>query len=338
MTTTTRRTLVAGAVALSVSSRAGAQAADGVERLPSLAGEELRGLSLAGGVAWASGAHGTVLPGAAVRRPPGAEALDFRGIQAFSAVSALAMSAGAGEASTLWRTEDAGASWEKIASNHDPKGFWDAIVFSDARNGFILGDPTEGRFTLLRTSTGGASWTRAPAGAVPDMIPGEAAFAASNGSLAVGPKGLVAFVTGGGAQWARAYVSRDGGAKFTAMDAAIPAGSASRGGFACAFDEAGTLWISGGDYREAKAEGVNIARLAPGAKAFQAVAAPAGYMSSIAVLGGTVIATGLAGTVVSRRGAAFTRVSETPFNTVRLMSPTEALLVGPKGAMGRWRA
>ena len=63
---------------------------------------DLRGVhSIGGGIAWASGTNGTVLrteDGGYVWQscsvPPGAEKLDFRGIQAFDANTAIVMSSG----------------------------------------------------------------------------------------------------------------------------------------------------------------------------------------------------------------------------------------------------
>jgi photosystem II stability/assembly factor-like uncharacterized protein len=332
-----RRQWLAGALAASAAPGVARAQADGIELIASGVTEELRGLSLAGEARWASGTKGMVLVGGAKRGARGADALDFRGLHAFSDLSALAMSAGPGEASQLWRTENGGWAWSRVTANSDPDGFWDAIAFVDNRRGFILGDPTQGRFTLLRTEDGGATWARAPAGAIPPVAPGEAAFAASNGSLAIGPKGRVAFCTGGAAQWARAYISTDDGKSFAVMDTPIPAGAETRGGFACAYDNSGALWVCGGDYKAPTAEGVSLARLPSGAKAFEAVTTPAGYLSSVAATRGVVIATGLAGTIVSVGGAPFKRISEAPFNTVRLKSAKEAALVGPKGALGVWR-
>jgi photosystem II stability/assembly factor-like uncharacterized protein len=333
-----RRQWLAGALATAAAPLTAAAQSNAVATLESGVGEELRGLSLVGRARWASGAKGTVIVGDRVARPPGAEGLDFRGIHAFSAQSALAMSSGRGEASQLWRTRNGGRIWTRIAVNTDPEGFWDALAFIDTRRGFILGDPTLGRFTLLRTEDGGETWVRAPRDAVPDAHDGEAACAASNGSLAIGPSGLVAFCSGGMAPFARAYLSRDGGGSFVAIETPIVANLASRGAFACAFDHRGALWVCGGDYRAPRAEGVNLARLAAETTAFEAAAAPPGYLSSIDARDGVVAATGLAGTIIGRGGAPFARVSETPFNTVRLRGPTEAYLVGPKGTMARWRA
>jgi photosystem II stability/assembly factor-like uncharacterized protein len=66
---------------------------------------DLRGIdNVGGGVVWASGANGTVLrteDGGYLWQtcaiPPGAEHLDFRGIQAFDANTAIVMSSGKGD-------------------------------------------------------------------------------------------------------------------------------------------------------------------------------------------------------------------------------------------------
>lgn len=338
-----RRDFIAGTAATLVS--APVFAADGLGglRIPaSVADSELRGLSPTGGKSyWASGSKGWLIRGKGERqdaiRIVGAETLDFRGLHAFDDDHVLAMSAGPGGASQLWRTRDGGKTWTRTFANTDPNGFWDTLVFVDRKRGYILGDPTEGRFTVLYTADGGETWARLPAEGVPPAATGEGAFAASNGCVALGPRGQVAFCSGGAGK-ARVYLSRGGGGVFVALDTPILADAPSKGAFAVAFAKDGTLWVCGGDYRSPKAQGVNLARLDPGRVTFEAVAAPAGYLSGISVKGSTVMATGLAGTIVSRKGGAFERISEAPMNSVRLTSEKSGVLCGPKGTVGFWKA
>jgi hypothetical protein len=123
---------------------------------------DLRGIdALANGIAWASGSQGTVLrttdDGAHWQRcatPPGAEALDFRGIQAFDASTAIVMSSGKGPLSRLYKTTDAGKTWDLIAKNPDKDGLWDAVQ----REGAFWGgdDPdSDARAVVLGDSVGG---------------------------------------------------------------------------------------------------------------------------------------------------------------------------------------
>lgn len=166
----------------------------------------LRGvISVDGRVAWASGAHGTVLRtldgGAAWQAcsiPAGAEALDFRGIQAWDRDHAIVLSAGPGEQSRLYRTADGCRHWQLLLTNSNKEGFWDALRFVDPQHGFLLGDPVDGRFVLMRTSDGGTTWVRDTAD-VGGPVRAESVFAASNSSLLVRAAANLAFCTGGAA-------------------------------------------------------------------------------------------------------------------------------------------
>src|SRR5215469_15571450 len=128
---------------------------------------DLRGIhSIGNGVAWASGTNGTVLrteDGGYVWQtctvPPGAEKLDFRGIQGFDANTAIVMSSGKGDLSRLYKTTDGCHSWKLIFANPDKDGFWDAILLNRFdKDGELLGDPVNGQFALWETSDQGATW------------------------------------------------------------------------------------------------------------------------------------------------------------------------------------
>jgi hypothetical protein len=184
---------------------------------------DLRGIHNVGnGVAWASGTNGTVLrteDGGYVWQscsiPPGAEKLDFRGIQAFDANTAIVMSSGPGDQSRLYKTTDGCHSWKLVFTNSYKDGFWDAVQFSDSKHGFLLGDPVEitpvlKRFELEQTYDGGEHWKlwekTTPELATPSD--GFCAFAASNSSLAV--KGLSAIYASGCKGGARIFTVQNG--------------------------------------------------------------------------------------------------------------------------------
>jgi hypothetical protein len=166
--------------------------------------------SLGKGIAWASGTQGTVLRTVddgktwqACAVPPDAEKLDFRGIQAFDAQTAIVMSSGKGDLSRLYKTVDGCKTWKLVFSNPDKEGFWDGIKFVDQNRfprdrdfGMLLGDPVNGVFAIFLTYDRGDHWERqlkeAPAAQV-----GESIFAASNSSLLVDSMRERQFVTGG---------------------------------------------------------------------------------------------------------------------------------------------
>jgi len=162
--------------------------------LPTPTTADLRGIDNVGnGIVWASGTNGTVLrstdDGAHWQTcpiPPAADQLDFRGIQAFDATTAIVMSSGPGDQSRLYKTTDACQTWKLLFTNPDKEGFWDAIKFRDSNYGVLLGDPVSGKFYARETLDGGLHWRRFIYDDMLDTIsPSAGIFAASNSSLVI---------------------------------------------------------------------------------------------------------------------------------------------------------
>jgi len=307
---------------------------------------ELRGLSVVNEkVAWASGAKGTVIRTVDGEHwdavpVPDAAAIDLRDIHAVDASTALAMGAGSGAASRIYRTTDGGASWRLVVTNTVAQGFWDAMAFWDARRGVLFGDPVDGKFQVYLTDDGGASWRASPAKGL-EALAGEGAFAASGTCLTVAGKNDAWIVSGSAAQ-ARAFHSQDGGASWQAAVLPIPAGAASRGAFSVAFMDSRTGMAAGGDYREPALATTNGARTSDGGATWQAASIlPAGFMSVLATVPGapsTLVAAGLAGSGYSPDGGLTWRVlGATPVNTVGFASGRHGWAVGPKGLVMAYR-
>ena len=307
---------------------------------------ELRGLSVVDGkVAWASGARGTVIRTVDGEHwkavsVPDAAAFDLRAIHAVDADTALAMGAGTGAASRIYRTADGGASWQLVVTNTVPTGFWDAMAFWDARHGVLFGDPVDGAFQVYVTSDGGASWKPTPARGL-EALTGEGAFAASGTCIAVAGQHDAWIVTGSAAE-ARAFHSADGGVSWQAAVLPIPAGAPSRGAFSVAFLDARTGMAAGGDYRAPKLASLNGARSVDGGDTWQAAPVlPAGFMSVLATVPGaprTIVAAGLAGSGYSLdAGLTWRELGTTPVNTVGFASASSGWAVGPKGLLMAYR-
>jgi hypothetical protein len=277
----------------------------------------LRGIhNVGGGVAWASGTNGTVLrteDGGYLWQtcitPPGAEHLDFRGIQAFDENTAIVMSSGKGDLSRLYKTTDGCKSWKLLFTNPDKEGFWDALSIiapnTDALGhpldhshawGYLLGDPVGGIFTLFSTEDGGNTWSRrvtrkrGPKGEgckVDNFMARneESVFAASNESLLTLTGNYLLFVTGG-------TVSRIGYTDLFSLDGALchesthfldlpmNHGNASSGAFALAaapgYEDHSNfpdnVVIVGGDYKLPNATEGNVAVISKvGTPLFQTV-------------------------------------------------------------------
>lgn len=253
---------------------------------------DLRGIdNVGGGVAWASGTNGTVLRTEdggylwqACSIPPGAEHLDFRGIQAFDANTAIVMSSGKGDLSRLYKTTDGCQTWKLLLTNPDKDGFWDAILLNRFdTDGELLGDPVDGRFVLLETSDRGASWTPAKHVGL-SALKDEGAFAASNSALFLAEAFATGFVTGGPAG-ARVLTS-DGVAEtdpFQAQTLPLKRGAPGAGAFSIVARDWCCRVIVGGDYKMPDNSAGTSAYTTDGSKTWHAAQAPPhGYRSAVA--------------------------------------------------------
>jgi photosystem II stability/assembly factor-like uncharacterized protein len=296
----------------------------------------LRGVSVVNAqVVWASGSGGTWLrtvDGGATwhsGKVPGAEDLDFRGIQAFSAKSAVVMSAGPGEKSRIYKTSDAGAHWRLVFTNPDAKGFWDAIVFRGAKHGVLAGDAVDGAIAVFTSEDGGEHWTRRRMPAAKD---GEGAFAASNTSLAMRGK-TVWF----GSSGARVFRSADGGVKWTVAATPVRKNSNSSGIFSVAFANDRDGVAVGGDYAKDAEPEHNIAVTADGGRTWtEPAGGPAGFRSAALWLPDVKswVVTGTSGSDWGV-GGKWTKFDSAAFNALGGKSSAAIWAVGPRGRVAR---
>lgn len=286
-----------------------ASAAEGLRIAPlaSPVSVRLRGLSaVSDEIAWASGQAGTVLRSTdagkswTVMHVPGAESLDLRDVHGFSARAAVAMAAGPGDASRMFRTSDGGARWTEVLRNPDPAGFFDCIDF-DGDRGVLLGDPVDGRFRIFRSRDAGRTWI---AGVGPKAVDGEAAFAASGTCVLLARGGTL--VATGGSRARVHYVPRRFEARgdWQVIDAAFPEPAPSAGLFSLARRDTDVLAVGGDFLKPAaraivatmRAESTISARSSVGGDSMQlSSAAPPGYRSGLACARGSrplCIATG----------------------------------------------
>jgi photosystem II stability/assembly factor-like uncharacterized protein len=259
----------------------------------------LRGVHAAGpGVVWASGTGGTVLRSEdsgyewqPCTLPPEAARLDFRAVWGWNAQSALAMSSGPGDLSRLYQTTDGCSSWQLVAGNPDAgnannPGFWDGLLFLDARNGYIYGDPVEsgaripnrGKALLVipleKSSDGGKTWK--PAKGL-SALPGESSFAASNSAMAA--VGVHIWL---GTSKARVLRSSDGLA-WQSAQTPLASGNDSSGVFSLAFRDQKHGVAAGGDYRKPQETHGTAAYTADGGKHWTAASKPPhGFRSAVA--------------------------------------------------------
>jgi photosystem II stability/assembly factor-like uncharacterized protein len=287
----------------------------------------LRGVhSVGGGVVWASGTDGTVLRTEdsgymwqSCALPPDAGKLDFRGIWAWDADTAVVMSSGPGSLSRIYKTTDGCSHWALAFTNPEKDGFYDALLFTDREHGMVLGDPAHGdvhinpveggyfAFRIRVTADGGGSWAPVtdPETGQPGKnlqpLDGEAFFAASNASVVardgwlwigtshnrvlrreLSPWVVPAALCGGAID----RFSGSCGIPWTDWQSAtvpLASGNASSGIFSLAFRDAQHGIAVGGDYLKPNESAGTAAWTADGGQHWTAAQKPPhGYRSSVA--------------------------------------------------------
>ncbi|MEO5924411.1 MAG: oxidoreductase [Bryobacteraceae bacterium] len=293
----------------------------------------LRGVSVVNDkVIWISGSKGTIIrtvDGAVSVQnvsPKGVADLDFRDIEGISDSTAFAMSSGEGRSSRIYKTTDGGANWTMLQAN-GAEGFWDAFGMWDATHGILMGDPVDGKFTILTTSDG-TSWTPQEG---PKAEKDEAAFAGGGSALVVQGTREAWFVTGG-LGGGRVLHSVDSGKTWTAVRVVKPAAETA-GLYSLAFNGKRAVAV-GGDYTKASDTAVNIALSADGVKWTVPQGKPLGYRSAVVNVGAKWLAVGMTGSDLSSdNGATWKGFDEGAFNGVSVKGTT-CWAVGPAGRFG----
>src|SRR5467141_4709139 len=202
-------------------------------------------------VVWASGRNGTftrTTDGGQTWTAgvvPGAEMLQFRDVQAFSASVAYLMSIGTSVDPTdfrIYKTVDGGATWAIQFENQNPNAFYDGFAFWTPQRGIAHSDSVNGVFPDLRT-TNGMTWQ--DISNMPPALPGEFSFA-SSGTCVTTQGGRNAWIATGGATIARILATRDGGNTWNAYETPL-ASSPSGGAFTVDFRNPFDGIVGGGD-------------------------------------------------------------------------------------------
>jgi photosystem II stability/assembly factor-like uncharacterized protein len=313
----------------------------------------LRGLSVVNqNVVWASGTEGTVIRTVdggkhwSVITVPGAEKLDFRGIRAFDANTAVIISSGPAEKSQarIYRTTDGGTTWKQVFEEKRAGAFFDGVAFWDRKHGIVLSDPVDGRFALFTTDDGGETWQQIASAALPPALPNEGAFAASNSCLTVQGSKSVWFATGG-ASVARVFRSSNGGRTWTVAKTPMHPTNASSGIFSLAFQGTKNGIAVGGDYAHPESSDLpSVLYTSDGGKSWEigTPTNPSGmYLSSVAFFWhpgeDSILAGGIKGALISAGGSAWMKESDQNLNAIAVTEGRFPILwgVGPKSVMIR---
>lgn len=290
---------------------------------------------------WTSGSNGVILESNDQGKTwvrlhvEGGEALDFRGIVAFSAAKAYVMSSGEGEKSRIYKTTDGGKTWKLQYSDTRKEFFLDTIACRSEKDCVALGDPIGGKFLLLRTSDG-EHWNPLPTDNMPIALGGEGAFAASNSCLTLSGEKEVFLATGGPA--ARVFHSTDRGLTWTLARTPVLQGNPSSGAFSVGFDGDKHLIVVGGDYKAIEnPDRVSAYSTDSGLTWQLAARQPSGFRSAVAhVHDGYWVAIGPTGEDITNDGGIHWKHTDSlNLNAVAVLDSGNGWAVGARGTIAR---
>lgn len=199
-----------------------------------------------------------------------------------------------------------------------------------------MSDPVNGKFRLIETWDGGASWDIVDQKGMPAALTGEFGFAAS-GTCIEAAAGRW-YIASGGVDPGRVFRSKDG-RNWDVSDSSI-AGGAAAGVFSVRFRDARNGIAVGGDY-EKPAGNVNVSSWSQdGGKTWVASESfPAGYRSGVSWVPGrrnTAIAVGTSGSDITFDGGNNWRaIDNGTFDAVECVGKHTCWASGSRGRVAR---
>ncbi len=185
-----------------------------------------------------------------------------------------------GNPATLTRVNKKTLKEELVYSEVSEKVFYDSMHFKDNQTGFAMGDPTDECLSVLKTKDFGYHWEKLPCSQLPNVVSGEAAFAASNTNLKViGSKIILA----SGGKKSRVFISDNEGNTFSDFETPLIQGKTMTGIFTMDFYNEKIGIIAGGDYEIPEENKGNLALTKDGGKTWKLISEGKGpgYISCI---------------------------------------------------------
>lgn len=221
----------------------------------------------------------------------------------------------------------------KIVYKEDhEKVFYDAMTFFDDQRGIAMGDPTNECLSVILTSDGGNSWQKVNCKDLPEIMDGEAAFAASNSNIAVFKK-HVWLVTGG--KKARVFYSKNYGKKWNVYETPMVQGGKMTGIFSVDFYDENNGIIMGGNWEEKSNTTATKALTKDGGKTWKLIdnnSIP-GYISCVKYVpetdGRKLVAVSTEGIFYSKnKGTKWEKLSDEGFYSISFVNKNWAWLSG----------
>lgn len=235
----------------------------------------------------------------------------------------------AGTPALLYKTGDHG-EMELVYEEHGPEVFYDAMAFWDDDTGMAVGDAQGGCLSILITRDAGHTWSRIPCEELPEALPGEGAFAASDTNIAI--IGLSAWVV---SNKGRIFYSPDKGASWEVQETPVRPGSESQGLYSLDFYDRHQGYAIGGDYTRPDGNHANKIATRDGGNTWELRASdnPPGYRSCVQYIprrgGRDLVAVGFTGiSYSSDYGDSWKELSEEGFYSLRFANDSTAIAAG----------
>jgi photosystem II stability/assembly factor-like uncharacterized protein len=210
--------------------------------------------------------------------------------------------------------------------------FYDAMAFADKKNGIAMGDPTENCLSVIVTKDGGNKWFKTDCSDLPEIVEGEAAFAASNSNIALFENNI--WIVTGGAK-ARVFHSPNFGKKWKVYETPILQGGKMTGIYSVDFYDENIGIIMGGDWENKKNTNATKAMTYDGGKTWNLMADGEipGYISCVQFVPNThgkeLAAVSTEGIYYSKTsGKSWTKISNEGYYSIRFVHQHLAWLSG----------
>jgi photosystem II stability/assembly factor-like uncharacterized protein len=161
------------------------------------------------------------------------DSLMFRDVHAFSAEEVIVAELGMRTLARLYRTKDAGESWEIVLQAAQPDRTFDCFSFWDQR-GFMAVSSAQG-LIVMKTMDRGVSWNEIAFPNGPALVPGEHVVAASGTCALAGINGNGWITTRIPGTGTRVWRTTDYGENWTAHSTTVPSGREGEGLASAAF-------------------------------------------------------------------------------------------------------
>lgn len=219
-----------------------------------------------------------------------------------------------------------------VYKEEDEKVFYDAMAFWNATDGIAIGDPTGKCMSVIITRDAGETWNKIDCSLLPEVLEGEAAFAASNSNISI-VGNQVWFISGG--KKSRIYTSKDKGETWDVFDLPITQGAATTGAYSLDFYDQNLGVAIGGDYTKPNNNENNKVITQDGGETWEVIAKnkEPGYRSCVKFVPNTggkeLIAVGFKGISYSYDyGENWQQLSDEPFYTIDFINEFVAYAAG----------